>query len=45
MGVSEHMAGRYLARTRAPEKWHDARLFEIWTKIKASADLKIQHWP
>lgn len=43
--VVVYMAGRYLARTRAPEKWHDARLFEIWTKIKASADLKIQHWP
>ena len=43
--VVVYMAGRYLMRTEAPEKWHDAQMFQIWTKIKASADLKIQSWP
>ena len=43
--VVVYMAGRYLARNETPAKWHDARVFEIWEKIKASADLKVQHWP
>ena len=29
----------------APEKWHDVQVFEMWKKIKASADLEVQHWP
>ena len=43
--VVVYMAGRYLAQSETPEKWHDARVFEIWEKIKASADLKVRHWP
>ena len=43
--VVVYMAGRYLPLSDAPEKWHDARVFEIWEKIRASADLDIQHWP
>jgi len=40
-----YLAGRYLALKGEPEKWHDARVFEIWKTIKASADLDVQHWP
>ncbi|MES1938889.1 hypothetical protein T5B8_01530 [Salinisphaera sp. T5B8] len=43
--VVVYMAGRYLQQAEAPEKWHDARVWEIWEKIKASADMHIQHWP
>ena len=43
--VVVYMAGRYLVRSEIPEKWHDAQVFEIWKRIKASADLKVQHWP
>lgn len=43
--VVVYMAGRYLTRTEAPEKWHDAQVFETWEEIKASADLEVQHWP
>ena len=43
--VVVYMAGRYLTLAEAPQKWHDAQVFEMWEKIKASADLKIQHWP
>ena len=43
--VVVYMAGRYLALTETPQKWHDAQVFQAWEKVKASADLKIQHWP
>ena len=43
--VVVYMAGRYLSQCRTPEKWHDAQVFKIWKTIKASADLKVQHWP
>lgn len=43
--VVVYLAGRYLAMEARPEKWHDAQVFDIWQKIKASADLKVQHWP
>lgn len=43
--VVVYMAGRYLTLTEAPQKWHDAQVFESWNRIEASADLKIQHWP
>lgn len=43
--VVVYMAGRYLHHTGAPEKWHDARVWEIWEKTKASAEMNIQHWP
>ncbi len=43
--VVVYMAGRHLASTEAPEKWHDIQVFEMWEKLKANADLEIQHWP
>ncbi len=43
--VVVYMAGRYLHQAEAPEKWHDAKVWETWGKIKASADMRIQHWP
>ena len=43
--VVVYMAGRYLNRTKTPQKWHDAQVFETWRRINASADLKVQHWP
>ena len=43
--VVVYMAGRYMTRPKAPEKWHDFQVFEIWKKIKASADLEVQRWP
>ena len=43
--VVVYMAGRYLTRAEPPEKWHDAQVFETWNKMKATVDLKIQHWP
>ncbi len=43
--VVVYMAGRYLNRSTAPVKWHDAQVFETWNRIMTSADLKVQHWP
>ena len=43
--VVVYMAGRYLARNSAPEKWYDAQVFETWKRIEASADLEVRHWP
>lgn len=40
-----YMAGRYLNQSRRPEKWHDAKVWDIWENIKANADMQIQHWP
>lgn len=38
------MAGRYENNKRWT-KWHDGKILEYWKKIKANADIKIQHWP
>ncbi len=43
--VVVYMAGRYLHQSAAPQKWHDAEVWKIWEKIKASAATTIQHWP
>ena len=43
--VVVYMAGRYMNRSKDTEKWHDSQVSEIWEKIKASTDLKVQHWP
>lgn len=43
--VVVYLAGRYLHQTVTPSKWHDASVWQIWQKLKASADMKIQHWP
>ncbi len=43
--VAVYMAGRYLTLTEAPQKWHDTQVFESWNRIRASADLKVRHWP
>lgn len=41
------LAGRY-GRMKAEDVrpvWHEQQAFETWTKLKASVDTKIQHWP
>lgn len=43
--VIVYMAGRYLNQSSRPTKWHDGKIWDIWTRIKANADMKIQHWP
>ncbi len=40
-----YMAGRYLTRTKTPDKWHDIQVFEIWRKLKVSTDLIVRYWP
>lgn len=43
--VLVYMAGRYENMAVKPSKWHDAQVFDIWEKIKASTDVIIQRWP
>jgi len=43
--VLVYMAGRYENEPTLPTKWHDVQLHDMWEKIKASTDVKIQHWP
>lgn len=38
-------AGRYELMQNVPEKWHDKEIYELWVKIKASTEVRIQHWP
>ena len=40
-----YMAGRYMNMQQRPDKWHDARVFDIWEEIKASENFQIHHWP
>ena len=43
--VVVYMAGRYMNMEQRPDKWHDAQIFDIWEKIKASENFEIHHWP
>lgn len=43
--VLVYMAGRYENMQNRPEKWHDAQIYDVWQKIKASTDTYIQRWP
>ena len=43
--VLVYMAGRYENLACAPQKWHDQKVYDMWQKIKANTDLKIQCWP
>lgn len=43
--VLVYMAGRYENMKTRPAKWHDQQVFDLWGKIKASTDVKIQRWP
>ena len=45
LGRLVNTAGRYPTLTETLRKWHDAQVFDSWNQIKASADLKVQHWP
>lgn len=43
--VLVYLAGRYENMNARPSKWHDQQVFDIWEKIKANTDVKIQRWP
>jgi hypothetical protein len=43
--VLVYMAGRYENMKARPTKWHDQQVFDLWAKIKANTDVKIQRWP
>ncbi|MEE9372911.1 MAG: DUF3800 domain-containing protein [Saprospiraceae bacterium] len=43
--VLVYMAGRYENMPNAPDKWHDKQIYDLWEKIKANTDVKIQRWP
>lgn len=40
-----YMAGRFENMSERPAKWHEAQVFDLWGKIKASGDVRIQRWP
>jgi len=39
-----YMANRY-ENGHLPNKWHDKKLFEIWSNLKENVDFKLQRWP
>ena len=40
-----YLANRFERLESEPEKWHEARGWNIWQKIKSGTDIFIQRWP